>query len=61
MDDELAAQAQDSVQDPAVKAVLRTLKAVEEAPLHEHPAALDAVHDQLSALLDGPLVPGVQA
>ena len=61
MDDELAAEAQDSSQDPAVNAVLRSLKAVEDAPLHEHPAGLDEVHDRLSALLDGPLVPGVNA
>lgn len=48
------------VQDPAVAQVLSTLEELEDAPLEEHPAGLDRIHDALGSLLDGPLVPGIQ-
>ncbi|MFJ3958436.1 hypothetical protein [Arthrobacter sp. NPDC090010] len=46
--------------DPAVNSVLETLAALQDAPLEEHPAGLENVHDALSKLLDGPVVPGIQ-
>lgn len=48
------------VQDPAVAQVMTSLEELENAPLKEHPAGLDGIHDALSSLLDGPLVPGIQ-
>ncbi|WFR85163.1 hypothetical protein [Arthrobacter sp. Y-9] len=58
--DEHADDGMSPVQDPAVAQVLSTLEELEDAPLEEHPAGLDRIHDALSSLLDGPLVPGIQ-
>lgn len=59
--DEHADDGMSPVQDPAVAQVLSTLEELENAPLDEHPAGLDRIHDALGSLLDGPLVPGIQA
>lgn len=37
--------------EPSVDAALRRLAVVDEAPLHEHPALLGSVHQDLDAVL----------
>lgn len=59
-DDGMSADGMGPVQDPAVAQVLSALEELEDAPLEEHPAGLDRIHDALGSLLDGPLVPGIK-
>jgi len=58
--DDRADEEMSPVQDPAVAQVLSSLEELENSPVEEHPAGLDRIHDALSSLLDGPLVPGIQ-